>query len=96
MSVHAMSSTSYVRSQAQPRPSGVTVPGSPDARQMSDKELAEQIITAMRALQDAMDSAVLAGLIVEPTFTLVPNRFSEMGVSTESHILNVQIYRKLS
>lgn len=96
MSANAMTSTSYVRAQAQPRPATAPAATVPAARQLSDKELAEQIIGGMRALQDAMDAAVLAGLIVEPTFTLVPNRFSEMGVSTESHILNVQIYRKLS
>ncbi|MSP82404.1 MAG: hypothetical protein EXQ94_05605 [Alphaproteobacteria bacterium] len=79
----------YMRNYARARPS--TAP-----RGQSDKELADSIIAAMRALQDAMDNAVLAGLLVEPTITLVPNRFNEMGVSTESFILNVRIYRKLS
>ena len=82
-------SAAYMRSYAQPRP---TAPG----RGQSDKELADGIIASMRALQDAMDNAVLAGLLVEPTITLIPNRFGEMGVSTESFILNVQVYRKLS
>jgi hypothetical protein len=82
-------SAAYMRSYAQGRTEA-------PARPQTDKELADAIIASMRALQDAMDSAVLAGLLVEPTITLVPNRFNEMGVSTESFILNVQIYRKLS
>ena len=81
-------SQTYMRSYAAERP--------PVAKAGTDKELAEAIIQSMRRLQDAMDAAIMAGLIVEPTFTPMPNRFSEVGVTTDSYVLNVQIYRKLS
>ena len=62
----------------------------------SDRELAVAITQAIAQLQDAMDGAIRAGLIVEPTFKTVSGRFNEFGVSVDSHICNVQIYRKLA
>ena len=52
--------------------------------------------TAFDDLQDAMDAAIRGGLIVEPSFKTVSGRFNEFGVSVDSHICNVQIYRKLA
>jgi len=50
----------------------------------------------MHAFQDAMDKAVLAGLIVEPTFQPVGNRFANVGVTAESYLTKCNIYRRLS
>ena len=62
----------------------------------SDRGLATQITAAIAGLQDAMDAAIKAGLIVEPEFKSVSSRFNEFCVSVDSHICSVQIYRKLA
>ncbi len=62
----------------------------------SDRGLALAVTRAIAQLQDAMDAAIQAGLIVEPSFKTVSGRFNEFGVSVDSHLCNVQIYRKLA
>ena len=62
----------------------------------SDRGLATAVTRAIAQLQDAMDAAIRGGLIVEPSFKTVSGRFNEFGVSVDSHICNVQIYRKLA
>lgn len=62
----------------------------------SDRELSKFVSQAIATLQDAMDEASRAGLIIEPTFRSVPDRFNEFGVSVESYICSVEMYRKLS
>ena len=62
----------------------------------SDRNLATQTTAAIAELQDAMEAATKAGLIVEPEFKSVSGRFNEFGVSVDSHMCSVQIYRKLS
>ena len=43
-----------------------------------------------------MDAAVRAGLMIEPSFKEVSGRFKEFGVSVNSYICAVQIFRKLT
>ncbi len=62
----------------------------------SDRKLATHLSLGIAKLQDAMDSASKAGLIIEPTFKSVSGRFNEFGVSIDSYICGVEIYRKLS
>lgn len=62
----------------------------------NDRELSVQLTHGIAKLQDAMDSASKAGLIIEPTFKSVSGRFNEFGVSIDSYICGVEIYRKLS
>lgn len=61
-----------------------------------DRDLAQAVTAAMHAMQDAMDKAILGGLIVEPSFQTVDNRFSNVGVSAESYLAKCNIYRRLS
>jgi len=61
-----------------------------------DRDLAQAVTTAMHALQDAMDKAILGGLLVEPSFQAVDNRFSNVGVSAESYLVKCNIFRRLS
>ncbi len=61
-----------------------------------DRELAQRVSQAIAELQDAIDAAILAGLIVEPSFKPISGRFNEFGVSMDSYVCNVEIYRKLS
>ena len=70
-----------------PRPGGtdvVNLDGSGNRRR-SDRELADAALMAAKHLQDAMDAAIMAGLIVEPTAKMVENRFVGVGVSSDSY-----------
>ncbi len=58
--------------------------------------MAQRITLAIAELQDAIDAAILPGLIVEPSFKPISGRFNEFGVSVESYVCNVRIYRKLA
>lgn len=60
-----------------------------------DRGLASAVTQAIAQLQGAMDSAIQAGLIIEPSFKTVSGRLNEFGVSVDSHLCSVQIYRKL-
>lgn len=62
----------------------------------SDRDLAGDVTSAMLVLQEAIDRAILAGLVVEPSFQAVGNRFSTVGVSAESYLVKVKIMRRLS
>lgn len=60
-----------------------------------DRKLATDLVSAINELQEAMDAAALAGLVVEPTFARFANRFNEVGSDIDSFVARVQIYRKL-
>ena len=62
----------------------------------SDVEIAERTARAVVELQDAIDTALLAGLIVEPNFREVDNRLTRFGTRIDSFVCNVRIYRKLT
>jgi hypothetical protein len=61
-----------------------------------DREMSSRVLGALHALQDAMDAAALAGLIIEPAFKQYANRFKELGSDMESYVAQVEIYRKLA
>ena len=62
----------------------------------TDRAIALRVTGAIGELQDAIDAAILAGLMVEPSFKSISGRFNEFGVSMESYVCSVQMYRKLS
>jgi hypothetical protein len=66
------------------------------SQEVCDRDLAQAVTAAMHAMQDAMDKAILGGLIVEPSFQAVENWFSNVGVSAESYHAKCNIYRRLS
>ncbi len=66
-----------------------------DGAQGRDAEIAAAIVGAVRTLNEAMDDAVKAGLIVEPTFSVAQGRFEDFGISADSFIANVKVFRKL-
>ena len=61
-----------------------------------DHELGDRISQAIAELQEVMDAAILAGLIVEPIFTQVENRLTRFGTRIDSSVCSVRIYRKLT
>lgn len=61
-----------------------------------DQELAVRVRKAVEELQDAMDAALLGGLVVEPIFTEVANRLTRFGTRIDSNVCRVRISRKLT
>ena len=61
-----------------------------------DHELAKRVSQAAAELQDAMDAALIAGLIVEPKFAKVDNRLTRFGTRIESPVCTVRVYRKIT
>ena len=60
-----------------------------------DRAIADAIMQAVRALNQALDDAVKAGLMVEPTFATASRRFDDMGITAQSYVANVKVFRKL-
>lgn len=84
------------------KPSSATAPvageggGAAPADALSrDIELTARVLRAAHALQEAIDAAVLAGLIVEPRVQACENRFAELGSSARTFVCTVELYRKL-
>jgi hypothetical protein len=61
-----------------------------------DRGLADRIMRASIELQEAMDAAILAGLIVEPGFTQIDGRVTKTGVKVDSYVCKVKVFRKLA
>jgi len=61
-----------------------------------DRDLADRILRACNELQEAMDTAVLAGLIVEPNFSRIEGRLTRAGVKVDSFACSVKVFRKLA
>lgn len=62
----------------------------------TDREIADRIKQAVGELQDAMDAALLAGLLVEPDFTRFENRLVRCGMRADSFVCKVSVLRKLA
>ena len=61
-----------------------------------DRNIANRILDAMTEVQEAMDQAVLSGLIIEPNFARIENRLTQCGARIDSHVCRIGIYRKLA
>ena len=61
-----------------------------------DRDIAHRILSAMTEVQEAMDRAVLAGLIVEPKFARIENRLTQCGARIDSFVCKVGVSRKLA
>ena len=61
-----------------------------------DRDLADRILRACNELQEAMDTAVLSGLIVEPNFARIEGRLTRAGVKVDSFACSVKVFRKLA
>lgn len=73
-------------------PMSDVAPATPESR---DRAVADAIMHAVRALNQALDDAVKAGLMVEPTFATASRRFDDMGITAQSYVANVKVFRKL-
>ncbi len=61
-----------------------------------DRDIASRIVSAMTEVQEAIDRAVLAGLIVEPKFASIENRLTQCGARIDSFVCKIGLYRKLA
>ena len=68
----------------------------PDYVDLTDNEIAKMLKQAATALQEAMDAAVLADLVVKPSFTLLENRLTPWGMRVDSYVCNVSSFRRLA
>jgi len=62
----------------------------------TDREIADRIKRAIGELQDAMDAALLAGLLVEPEIIPIENRLAQCGARIDSFVCRVGVYRRLA
>ncbi len=60
-----------------------------------DREIADRTTRAINELQDALDAAILAGLNVEPSFTLIESRLTQFASRIDAYVCRVNLYREL-
>ena len=61
-----------------------------------DAELSTRINQAVGLLQEAMDAALLAGLVVGPEFRFMESRRSSSGMRVDSFVCELRVYRRIS
>ncbi len=61
-----------------------------------DREIANRTSRAINELQDALDAAILAGLNVEPSFTLIEGRLAKFASHIDSYVCKVDLHRQLA
>ncbi len=61
-----------------------------------DHDIPERVSRAAAELQSAMDAALLAGFLVEPSFTRIENRVTKCDVRMDSFVLTMHVSRSLS
>ena len=62
----------------------------------TDYEMGEMINGAIATMQEAMDTAQLAGLVIEPSFSLIENRLAPCGMRIDSFVCKVRSFRRLT
>ncbi len=63
---------------------------------LTDNEIARMLKHGVATLQEAMDAALLADLVIEPSVTLMENRLTPWGMRVDSYICNVSSFRRLA
>ncbi len=63
---------------------------------LSDAQIAEKVQLAVARIQETMDAALTAGLIVEPSFNQVENRQTPWGTRIDSFVCNIRTFRRLA
>ncbi len=63
---------------------------------LTDNEIAGMLKRGVATLQEALDAALLADLLVSPRITLMENRLTPWGMRVDSFICNVSSFRRLA
>ena len=71
-------------------------PAEASGHPLGDREIADRTQRAVAELQDAIDAARLAGLIVEPSFTRIENRLTQCGARVDWFVGRVHVLRRLT
>ena len=71
-------------------------PAEASGHPLGDREIADRTQRALAELQNPLDAAVLAGLIVEPSFTCSENRLTQCGARVDSFVGGVHVLRRMA
>ena len=63
---------------------------------LTDHEIGELLNRAVATIQAAMDTARMAGLVIEPSFSLIVNRLASSGMRLDSFVCRVRSFRRLA
>ncbi len=63
---------------------------------LTDHEIGEMLNRGIAAIQAAMDKAQMAGIVIEPSFTLIENRLAPCGMRLDSFVCKVGSFRRLT
>ena len=63
---------------------------------LTDQEIAATLQRGVATIQDAMDTAQMAGLVIEPSFSLIENRLAPCGMRLDSFVCIVHSFRRLT
>ncbi len=55
----------------------------------------DDAMAALQNLQDALNAAIKAGVVVEPDIKIVGNRYSNLGTSADSYQITINAWLKL-
>ena len=63
---------------------------------LTDHEIGEILHRGIATIQAAIDTAQMAGIVVEPSFTLIENRLAPCGMRLDSFVCIVNSFRRLT
>ncbi len=63
---------------------------------LTDHEIGEMLNRGIAAIQAAMDKAQMAGIVIEPSFSLIENRLAPCGMRLDSFVCKVGSFRRLT
>ena len=63
---------------------------------LTDHEIGDILNRAIATIQEAIDTAQMAGLVIEPSFSLIENRLAPCGMRLDSFVCKVQSFRRLT
>ena len=63
---------------------------------LTDQEIGEILQRGVATIQAAMDTAQMAGIIIEPSFSLIENRLAPCGMRLDSFVCKVASFRRLT
>ncbi len=63
---------------------------------LTDHEIGEMLNRGIAAIQAAMDTAQMAGIVIEPSFSLIENRLAPCGMRLDSFVCKVGSFRRLT
>ncbi len=63
---------------------------------LTDHEIGDLLNRGIATIQDAMDRAQMAGLVLEPSFSMIENRLAPCGMRLDSFVCKVGSFRRLT